>query len=72
MRENLFRAVSIGPLKIGGNLFLAPLAGYTDLPFRTICKEWGASFTFSEMVSSEGLARGSKNTFELLKRGELE
>lgn len=72
MRENLFRTISIGPLKIEGNLFLAPLAGYTDLPFRNICKGWGASFTFSEMVSSEGLARGSKNTFELLKRGELE
>ena len=72
MSENLFRAISIGPVKIEGNLFLAPLAGYTDLPFRTICKEWGASFTFSEMVSSEGLARGSENTHELLRRGELE
>ncbi len=72
MSENLFREISIGSVKIGGNLFLAPLAGYTDLPFRTICKEWGASFTFSEMVSSEGLARGSENTRELLKRGELE
>ncbi len=72
MSENLFREISIGSVKIEGNLFLAPLAGYTDLPFRTICKEWGASFTFSEMVSSEGLARGSENTRELLKRGELE
>ena len=72
MSENLFRAISIGPVKIEGNLFLAPLAGYTDLPFRTICKELGASFTFSEMVSSEGLARGSENTHNLMQRGALE
>ncbi len=36
-------------------LFLAPMAGFTDMPFRLICKELGADILWSEMVSSEGL-----------------
>ena len=48
--------------------FLAPLAGYSDAPFRRIAREWGAACAVSEMVSAEGLARNSGKTEELLKR----
>ncbi|MFC1561934.1 tRNA dihydrouridine synthase DusB [candidate division KSB1 bacterium] len=60
-------ATQIGPVKISGKVGLAPLAGATDIPFRLICKEMGASVVFSEMVSSEGLVRGSERTNRYLK-----
>ena len=46
---------------------LAPLAGYSDLPFRLICRENGAAFCFSEMISCHGLVFAQKNTLELLQ-----
>lgn len=68
----LFHGVDIGSVHVPGNLFLAPLAGYTDSPFRSICSSMGASIACSEMVSAEGLARGNEGTEELLKRFEGE
>ena len=59
-------------LTIKGNLFLAPLAGYTDVPFRQLCLEGGADFTYTEMVSVEGLAREGEKTITLLPRAEAE
>ncbi|MCL2271973.1 MAG: tRNA-dihydrouridine synthase [Treponema sp.] len=53
----LFRPVSIGTLKLDGNLFLAPVAGYTDRSFRSLCAEQGACFSFTELVSAEALCR---------------
>lgn len=70
--EALYHPVSIGSVSIGGNLFLAPLAGYTDRAFRSICIDRGASFTYTEMVSAEGLARNSGNTERLMHRAENE
>ncbi|MDR2789482.1 MAG: tRNA-dihydrouridine synthase [Campylobacteraceae bacterium] len=51
---------------------LAPLAGLTDLPFRRICKKFGADVTFSEMISVNALIRDSKKTFHMLKRADNE
>lgn len=48
------------------NVFLAPLAGYTDFAFRGICAEFGAAVTYTEMVSCKGLMYGSENTRALL------
>jgi nifR3 family TIM-barrel protein len=56
---SLFRPVKIGHLEIPGNLFLAPVAGYTDRAFRSICVEQGACFSFTELVSAEALYRNS-------------
>ncbi len=53
-------------------LFLAPMAGITDLAFRTICKECGADLVVSEMVSSRGLHYKDKKTDLLLATNELE
>lgn len=47
-------------------LVLAPLAGYSDLPFRRICREEGAGLCFSEMVSCHGLCRLNNQTRRLL------
>jgi tRNA-dihydrouridine synthase B len=47
---------------------LAPMAGYSDAPFRLICAELGADFTFTGLVSADGLARGVKKSEALLRR----
>lgn len=51
---------------------LAPLAGYTDLPFRSLVKKFGADLTVSEMISANALVYNSKKTFEMLKKSPLE
>lgn len=60
------REVKIGNLKTGNNVFLAPLAGYTNGVFRTVCEKLGAGLTFTEMVSAKGLCYGSEKTEQLL------
>lgn len=52
--------------------FLAPLAGLTDLPFRSVVKKFGVDVTVSEMISSNALAFESKKTFKMLKKSPLE
>jgi len=51
---------------------LAPLAGFTDLPFRSVVKKFGADLTVSEMISSNALAHGSEKTFKMLEKSVLE
>jgi len=51
---------------------LAPLAGFTDLPFRSVVKKFGVDLTVSEMISSNALAYGSKKTENMLKKSPLE
>jgi len=51
---------------------LAPLAGYTDLPFRNVVKKFGADLTVSEMLSSNALAYGSLKTLKMLERSPNE
>ncbi len=65
----LYRDIQIGTFRTSGNIFLAPLAGFSDAPFRKICIAYGASLCWSEMVSAEGLARGSEKTERLMQRG---
>lgn len=60
------REVKIGNLKTANNVFLAPLAGYTNGVFRTVCEKLGAGLTFTEMVSAKGLCYGSEKTEQLL------
>jgi tRNA-dihydrouridine synthase B len=53
-------------------LVLAPLAGYTDLPFRSVVKKFGADLTISEMISSNALVYNSKKTNKMLERADNE
>ena len=59
----------IGPYQLRNNLFLAPMAGVTDRPFRTLCRRLGAGMAASEMVSSNSLLWGSEKT---LRRADHE
>lgn len=58
----------IGPYEFKGRYFLAPLAGVSDRPFRKICRELGAAFTYTEMVSAHGLLHGNPQTEGYLDR----
>ncbi len=51
---------------------LAPLAGYTDLPFRSVVKKFGADLTISEMISSNALVHESQKTYKMLEKSPLE
>ncbi|MBN2852265.1 MAG: tRNA dihydrouridine synthase DusB [Clostridia bacterium] len=64
--------MKIQDLNIKGNIFLAPMAGITDLPFRTLCYEKGCSFAFTEMISAKGIYYNDKKTKELMERGTEE
>ncbi|MFH1074570.1 MAG: tRNA dihydrouridine synthase DusB [Candidatus Firestonebacteria bacterium] len=56
------KSVIIGNVITKNNIFLAPMAGITDLPYRSIVKALGAGLLFSEMISAEGLIRKGRKT----------
>lgn len=60
------KPIKIADLTIPCNVFLAPLAGYTNAVFRKMCYDLGAALTFTEMVSAKGLCYDSKKTEDLL------
>lgn len=64
--------MKIGNVELENNIFLAPMAGITDLPFRLICKEQGAGLVYTEMVSSKALFYGDEKTKQLLKSSPKE
>ncbi len=64
--------LKIGDVNLNGNVFLAPMAGVTDLPFRMICKDMGASLVYTEMISCKGLYYKDEKTKELTSVDERE
>ena len=58
--------MKIGNVEIAGKAALAPMAGVADRAFRLLCREYGAAFTVSEMVSAKGLCFGDRKSRELL------
>ncbi len=59
--------MKIGNFETRNNVFLAPMAGVTDLPFRCICVGYGAGLTYSEMISAKGLWYKDKKTASLMQ-----
>lgn len=47
--------MNIASVRLEGNVFLAPMAGVTDFPFRLLCREMGCALAFTEMVSAKGM-----------------
>lgn len=64
--------MEIGTVKFDSLLALAPMAGITDLAFRTVCREMGAGLTYTEMVSAKALCYQDRKTKTLLKPGAQE
>ena len=61
--------VQVGNVEIPGRVFLAPLAGFTDLPFRQICRKLGAAYAVAEMVASQKHLRESRKSQERFSLG---
>lgn len=59
--------IAIGGQNLSGPLILAPLAGYSDLPFRLLCRQLGASLCVSEMISCHGLVYQQAKTLAMLQ-----
>ena len=70
--EKVADGIKIGGVMIEPGAILAPMAGVTDICYRTICREMGASMVGTEMVSAKGIYYNNKNTEELLEIGEDE
>lgn len=64
--------MTISDVKINGFAALAPMAGVADLPFRVLCKKYGASYTVGEMVSAKGVTMNDKKSQILMKIDENE
>ncbi|MDF2892241.1 MAG: TIM-barrel protein nifR3 family [Clostridia bacterium] len=58
--------MKIGNIELANNVFLAPMAGVTDMAYRAICKQFGCGLTYTEMVSAKGMYYKSENTRELM------
>ena len=63
--------MKIGNVTLKNNIFLAPMAGVTDLAFRIICSRYGAGLSYTEMVSAKALSFKDKKTHGLMETGEL-
>ena len=59
--------MKIGNFTTEGEAFLAPMAGVTDFPFRVVCKKYGASLLYTEMINAKALCYEDKNTFSMLE-----
>ncbi|HCX65799.1 MAG TPA: tRNA dihydrouridine synthase DusB [Eubacteriaceae bacterium] len=59
--------MKLGNIVLQNNIFLAPMAGITNLPFRLLCLKEGCGLTFTEMVSVKALYYGDKKTGELMR-----
>lgn len=66
----MIKPVEIGNVRLGNNIFLAPMAGVTDLPFRLLATRYGAGFTYTEMVSAKGIFYKNENTRLLMELGK--
>lgn len=69
---SLLRPLPLGRFVLPNNLVLAPMAGVTDLPWRNLCREWGAGYAVGEMLHSRSDLMGrDKSTFRTVQRDEV-
>ena len=64
--------MKIGNVQLDNEVFLSPMAGVTDLPFRLICKEKGCGLLYTEMINAKALCYDDENTKKMLKIEEEE
>ena len=67
MLKNYIKPIKIGNIKVNNNVFLAPMAGVTDIPFRKICRKFGPGLTFTEMASTKAMEFNSNKTEKILQ-----
>ena len=64
--------LKIASVQLKNNLIIAPMAGYGDIAFRRLCKDYGAGLTVTEMISVKGLLYQGKKTVEMLALADNE
>jgi len=64
-RPGEFAPVALGPLRVWPPVVLAPMAGITNAPFRTVCRGYGAGLYVSEMITARALVEGNAKTLRL-------
>jgi nifR3 family TIM-barrel protein len=69
-RPSVGRALAMGPLAIDPPVVLAPMAGVTNVPFRRLCRSYGAGLYVSEMIAARALVEGNPKTLAMASFGE--
>lgn len=64
--------MTIGSVTVDKGILLAPMEDVTNLPFRRICKRYGADIVYTEFISSDGLVRDARRSLEKLRLGDDE
>lgn len=64
--------LKIGNLELHSNVLLAPLAGITDSSYRLLCRQFGASFTFVEMINARAISFKNKKTKKMLQTDPMD
>jgi tRNA-dihydrouridine synthase B len=64
--------IDLGSIKINGKIMLAPIAGFTDSPYRRIARRHGAGLVVTELISAEGIVRKNRKTLDLAVFNEEE
>lgn len=72
IKNTIKTQIKIGSFSPKNNIFLAPMAGVTDMPFRFQCAKMGAGLTYTEMVSAKGMVYHDKKTKELTQTHPVE
>lgn len=72
MSVNALRSLIVGPYTLPNNLVLAPMAGVSDLPWRNVCRKWGAGYAVGEMLHSRADLMGTdKSVFRTVQTDEV-
>ena len=72
MLSEYIKPLTIGNVTLKNNIIAAPVAGFSDFAFRTLCSKFGAGLTVTELTSAKGLCYNSKATYELIHTTEEE
>ncbi len=56
----------IAEVPVYGDVILSPMAGFSDKPYRLICREYGSAMSYTEFISADGILRGNERTQEML------
>ena len=71
-RPDEWRPLRMGPIAVWPPVVLAPMAGVTNYPFRSLCREFGAGLYVSEMITARPLVEGNQKTLKLADFGRDE